>query len=165
MTSRNKPFVKKQAEKKPLPCRYAGFPIWPHVLNCCEVKLTSETPHPEHQCMDSFPVSSHLKLEEHCLPSPLVSDSYCSLAANKSAALGCLLKGGSGSKVKEACPLAPSHQMAPQDFSGCQECTHSLPLHLLPATPLYSNWCCHPMSPPPLLFFSLTTAPIFSSHP
>lgn len=95
-------------------------------LSCCEVKLTSETPHPGHPCLDSFPVSSHLKIVEHRLPSPLVSDSYCSTAAHKSAALGCLLKGGSGSKVAEPCPLAPSCQMAPQGFSGCQERT--LPL-------------------------------------
>ena len=78
--------------------------------------------------MDSFPVSSHLNVVENWLSSPLVSDSYCSAAAHKSAGLGCLLKGGSGSKVGEPCPLAPSHQMAPQGFSGCQQ--HSLSLSL-----------------------------------
>lgn len=105
-------------------------------LSCCEVKLTSETPHPGHPCLDSFQLSSHLKIMEHRLPSPLVSDSYCSSAAHKSAALGCLLKGVSGSKVSEPCPLAPSRQMAPQGFSGCQERTLCLPL--LPTAPLHS---------------------------
>lgn len=104
----------------------------PFCLSCCEVKLTSETPHPGHPCLDSFPVSSHLKLVEHCLPSPLVPDSYCSSEANKSAVLGCLLKGGSGLKVREPCPLAPSHQMAPQGFSGCQDCALSLSIFFPP---------------------------------
>lgn len=97
--------------------------------SCCEVKLASETPHPGHPCLDSFPVSSHMKIVENWLPSPLVSDRYCSSAAHKSAGLGCLLKGGSGSKVSEPCPLAPSRQMAPQGFSGCQERTLSTPLY------------------------------------
>lgn len=81
-----------------------------YCLSCCEVKLTSETPHPGHPCLDSFPASSHLKIaKKNWLPSPLVSDGYCSSAAHKSAGLGCLLKGGSGSKVGEPCPLAPPH--------------------------------------------------------
>lgn len=83
-------------------------------------------------------ISSHLKIVEHCLLSPLVSGSYCSSAAHKSAALGCLLKGGSGSKVGEPCPLAPSRQMAPQGFSGCQERSLSLSLPLHPTTPFHS---------------------------
>lgn len=119
-------------------------------LSCCEVKLTSETPHPGHPCLDSFPVSSHLKIVENCLPSPLVSDSYCSSAAHKSAALGCLLKGGSGSKVGEPCPLAPSRQMAPQGFSGCQEHALSLPLSLFTShhsTSLPYSTCVTPFLP------------------
>lgn len=130
-------------------------------LSYCEVKLTSETPHPGHPCLDSFPVSSHLKVVEHCLLSPLVSVSYCSSAAHKSAALGCLLKGGSGSKVGEPCPLAPSRQMAPQGFSGCQErslspFTSHHPISLsnstlvvtpcLPYSHSFSPWQLHPFS-------------------
>lgn len=42
-------------------------------------------------------------------------------------------KGVYGSKVGEPCPLAPSHQMAPQAFSGCQE--------VAPSTCRYPTLC------------------------
>lgn len=119
--------------------------------------------------LDSLLVLSHLKREDHYLPSPQVSDSYCSLAAHKSEALGCLLKGGFGSKVIEPCPLAPTHQMAPQGFSGCQR-AFSLSLFLSstfpPNTPLHSltQPYCHSVLPPfPLLL--LNNAPIFFLSP
>lgn len=139
-----------------------------YCLSCCEVKLTSETPHPGHPCLDSFPASSHLKkTKKNWLPSPLVSDGYCSSAAHKSAGLGCLLKGGSGSKVGEPCPLAPPHARWHLKVSQAVKSSLSLSLSTShhPTSLPKLNLCCHPMSPPIPPFFSLITPPIFSSHP
>lgn len=143
--------------------------------SCCEVKLTSETPHPGHPCLDSFQVSSHLKIMETLPAFPSGLWQLLFLATHKSAALGCLLKRGSGSKVSEPCPLAPSRQMAPQGFSGCQEQT--LRLSLLPTTPLHSRtqlvlspivsltptlspWQPHPLSPLTLRAQAQRTLPL-----
>lgn len=111
-------------------------------LSCCAVGLTSETPHPGHPCLDSFSVSSHLKLVENWLPSPLVCDSYCSSAAHKSAGPGCLLKGGIWVKGHWALSFGP---LTPDGTSRFLRLSwvHFPPPHFTPQP----SSCCHPMSP------------------
>lgn len=122
--------TKKTTEKAKEKFQFTFYFLALCCLNCCWGQT--------HKCTTTswafvFPiVSSHLEIIGHCQPSPQVFDRYCSSADYKSAALGCLLKGGSGSRVSEPFPLAPTRQMAPQGFSGCQS-AFSLFLCLTPA--------------------------------
>lgn len=105
-------------------------------------------------------------------PCPLVSDSYCSWAAHKSAGHGMLAKRGIWVKGWRALSFGPPHarwhlkvsQAVKSSPSLSLALPHSLPFSPLPAAPDSAPVLSPRVFPAPTLS-SLIIPPIFSSHP